>query len=196
MLRGEAGVGSSGAARQHLAANAQGCRIARAVGVDSEMELAFAGCTSCAGRCPARALAGAAAGGAGHRLRPRRRSPAGPFPARAGGAHACSSDVADERPLLCIVDDAQWLDRASPETLAFVARRLLAESVALVFATARAGNELSSGLPEPSSKGCRRRRARAARLRRPRPARRAGAGPDPRRDARQPARAARAAARA
>ena len=44
------------------------------------------------------------------------------------------SEVAEERPLLCLVDDAQWLDRASAQALAFVARRLLAESVALVFA--------------------------------------------------------------
>lgn len=44
------------------------------------------------------------------------------------------SDVAEDRPLVCVVDDAQWLDRASARVLAFVARRLLAEPVALVFA--------------------------------------------------------------
>ena len=44
------------------------------------------------------------------------------------------AEVAEERPLVCVVDDAQWLDRASAQALAFVARRLLAESVALVFA--------------------------------------------------------------
>ena len=43
------------------------------------------------------------------------------------------SEVAEERPLVCLVDDAQWLDRASAQALAFVARRLLAESVAVVF---------------------------------------------------------------
>src|SRR5439155_20891335 len=57
------------------------------------------------------------------------------------------SDVAEERPLLCVVDDAQWLDRASSQALAFVARRLQADSVALVFAVREPAEELS-GLPE------------------------------------------------
>ena len=57
------------------------------------------------------------------------------------------SDVADERPVLCVVDDAQWLDRASAQALAFVARRLRAEAVALVFAEREPSRELA-GLPE------------------------------------------------
>ena len=57
------------------------------------------------------------------------------------------SEVARERPLVCLVDDAQWLDRASAQALAFVARRLLAESAALVFAVREPGGELA-GLPE------------------------------------------------
>ena len=57
------------------------------------------------------------------------------------------SEVAHERPLLCVVDDAQWLDRASAQTLAFVARRLLAERVVLVFATREPSDELK-GLPQ------------------------------------------------
>jgi predicted ATPase len=57
------------------------------------------------------------------------------------------SDVADERPLVCVVDDAQWLDRASAQCVAFVARRLLAESVVMLFA-AREQSELLTGLPE------------------------------------------------
>src|SRR5262249_55763567 len=57
------------------------------------------------------------------------------------------SEVARERPLLCVIDDAQWLDRASAQTFAFVARRLLAERVALVFAAREPSDELQ-GLPQ------------------------------------------------
>ena len=49
------------------------------------------------------------------------------------------SEAAEEQPLLCVVDDAQWLDRASARALAFVARRLLAEKIALVFAAREPG---------------------------------------------------------
>ena len=59
------------------------------------------------------------------------------------------SEVADEQPLVCLIDDAQWLDRASVQTLAFVARRLMAEPVALVFAVREPSDERElSGLPE------------------------------------------------
>ncbi len=57
------------------------------------------------------------------------------------------SDAAQERPLLCLVDDAQWLDRASAQALAFVARRMLAEPVVMLFA-AREQSDLLAGLPE------------------------------------------------
>ena len=57
------------------------------------------------------------------------------------------SDAAEEQPHLCIVDDAQWLDEESALTLAFVARRLLAEAVVIVFAT-RQPSEGFGGLPE------------------------------------------------
>ena len=57
------------------------------------------------------------------------------------------SEAAEQQPLLCVVDDAQWLDRASALVLGFVARRLLAEPVALVFATHEPGEEFR-GLPE------------------------------------------------
>jgi hypothetical protein len=64
------------------------------------------------------------------------------------------SEVAEERALLCVVDDAQWLDRASAQAMAFAARRLLAESVVVLFAAREPGDELG-GLPrlEISSRG-------------------------------------------
>ena len=70
------------------------------------------------------------------------------------------SEVAEERPLVCVVDDAQWLDRASAQALAFVARRLLAESVVLLFAAREPGEELA-GLPELVVEGLRDGDARA-----------------------------------
>jgi hypothetical protein len=70
------------------------------------------------------------------------------------------SEAADERPILCLVDDAQWLDRASARTLAFVARRLLAERVGVVFAAREPGAELAH-LPELEVRGLPRDDARA-----------------------------------
>jgi hypothetical protein len=64
------------------------------------------------------------------------------------------SEVAEERPLVCVVDDAQWLDRASAQCVAFVARRLLAESVVMLFA-AREQSDLFAGLPELVLEGLR-----------------------------------------
>jgi DNA-binding CsgD family transcriptional regulator len=69
------------------------------------------------------------------------------------------AEAAEEQPLLCVVDDAQWLDRASAQALVFVARRLLAESVALVFATRDPTDELE-GLPTLAVEGLRDRDAR------------------------------------
>jgi len=66
------------------------------------------------------------------------------------------SDVAEERPLLCLIDDLQWLDQASAHVLAFVARRLAVESVGLVFAPRVRGGALE-GLPELAVEGLRRR---------------------------------------
>src|SRR5690349_2176231 len=71
------------------------------------------------------------------------------------------AEVAQEQPLLCLVEDAQWLDRASGEALVFVARRLLAESVALVLVTREPGGELE-GLPKLALEGLPDGEARAA----------------------------------
>ena len=70
------------------------------------------------------------------------------------------AEVAEERPLLCVVDDAQWLDQASALTLAFVARRLLAEPVGIVFAAREPGEELRH-VPELEVRGVRDGDARA-----------------------------------
>ena len=70
------------------------------------------------------------------------------------------ADVAEEHPLVCLVDDAQWLDRASAQVLAFTARRLEAESVGLVFAARVPGDDLA-GLPELVVEGLREADARA-----------------------------------
>ena len=108
------------------------------------------------------------------------------------------AEVGREQPLVCLVDDAQWLDRASAQALAFVSRRLLAESVGMIVAVRSPAGERRLG------RAVRARRPRAGHQRRPRAAGvgdpgtagRAGARPDRRRGARQPARAARAPARA
>jgi DNA-binding CsgD family transcriptional regulator len=149
VLRGEAGVGKT-ALLGHLSAAGEGCRIARAAGVESEMELAFAGlhqlCAPMLGRVrhlpgPQREALSTAFG-----------LSAGPPPDRFLVGLAVLSllaDAAEEQPLVCIVDDAQWLDQASAQTLAFVARRLLAERVALVFAARASGDQdVLAGLPE------------------------------------------------
>jgi predicted ATPase len=70
------------------------------------------------------------------------------------------SDVAEQRPLICLVDDAQWLDRASMHILTFVARRLQAESVGVVFAARRPSDD-AAGLPELVLEGLREEDARA-----------------------------------
>ena len=149
VLRGEPGVGKTALLAQ-LSAAADGCRIARAAGVESEMELAYAGL---------HALCAPMLDRLGHLPGPQRDAlstafglSAGPPPDRFFVGLAVLSllaDVAEERPLIGVVDDAQWLDRVSAQTLAFVARRLLAERVGLVFATRGSGDgDVLDGLPE------------------------------------------------
>jgi DNA-binding CsgD family transcriptional regulator len=147
VLRGEPGVGKT-ALLDYLHEQASGFRVARAAGVESEMELAFAGLQQLcapmldhAERLPApqREALQTACG-----------ISAGPAPDRflvGLAVLGLLSEVAAERPLLCVVDDAQWLDRASAQTLGLVARRLAAEPVGLVFAADDPGAELA-GLPE------------------------------------------------
>src|SRR5687768_2662586 len=142
VLRGEAGIGKT-ALLEYLIASAPDATVVRAVGVQSDMELAFASLHQLCGplldgleglpapqRQAMEIVFGLTAGDAPDRFRV--------------GLAALSllSEVAEQRPLLCVVDDAQWLDKASALTLAFVARRLLAEPVALVFAARQPGEEL------------------------------------------------------
>src|SRR5919106_3416309 len=144
---GEAGIGKT-ALLEYAIESASDLRILRSVGVESEMELAFAGlhqlCVPMLGRLdglpdPQRDALQTAFG-----------LSRGAVPDRflVGLAMlSVLSDAAEERPLLCVIDDAQWLDRASAQALAFAGRRLLAESVAMVFATREPTEELK-GLPE------------------------------------------------
>ncbi len=160
VVRGEAGIGKT-ALLEYLVRSASDLTVLRAVGVESEMELAYAGlhqlCASLLDRLdrlptPQRLALeiayGLSAGGAPDRF--------------LVGLAVLSllSEAADERPILCLVDDAQWLDRASALTLAFVARRLLAERVGVVFAAREPGGELAH-LPELEVRGLLRDDARA-----------------------------------
>src|SRR3954453_18405987 len=134
VVRGEAGVGKT-ALLHYCARQAAGFAVAKLGGVEREMELPYAGvhqlCAPMLGRLgalpePQRAALGVALG-----------LSAGPAPERflvALAALSLLAEVATERPLVCLVDDAQWLDAASRQVLGFVSRRLLAESVAIVLA--------------------------------------------------------------
>jgi DNA-binding CsgD family transcriptional regulator len=149
VVRGDPGVGKT-ALLDHLAkrASGSGCQVARATGVQSEMELAFAGlhqlCAPMLNRAervpePQRDALRTAFGIA-----------AGPPPDRfLVGLAVLSllSGVAGERPLICLIDDEQWLDRASAQALGFTARRLAADPVGLVFAARDPSADLA-GLPE------------------------------------------------
>jgi DNA-binding CsgD family transcriptional regulator len=159
VLHGEAGVGKT-ALLEYAVEAAQAFRVLRTGGVEAEMELPFAALQQLCSpilelneRLPppqrdALAVAlGLSAGKA-------------PDPFLIGLAVlGLMSEVAEERPLLCAVDDAQWLDRASARALAFVARRLLAEKIALLFA-ARDPDETFKGLPELQVEGLNARDAR------------------------------------
>jgi DNA-binding CsgD family transcriptional regulator len=160
VVAGEPGVGKS-ALLDYVAGRAAGFRVERATGVQSEMELAFAGLQQlCAPMLDRLELLPVPQRDA---LRTALGISAGPAPDRFVLGLAVLSllaEVAGERPLLCLVDDVQWLDRASAQVLGFVGRRLEAESVGLVFAAQFPGGELA-GLPELAVGGLGDRDARA-----------------------------------
>src|SRR5262249_32848736 len=160
VVSGEPGVGKT-ALLDYLAERASGCRVAAAAGVQSEMELPFAGLHQLLapmldrlGRLPS----------------PQREAVRTAFGLRGGPAPdkfvvglavlGLLSEVAAARPLVCLVDDQQWLDHASAQALAFVARRLGAEAVGLVFA-ARVPTDDVAGLPVLAGEGLRDAVARA-----------------------------------
>jgi DNA-binding CsgD family transcriptional regulator len=160
VLRGEPGVGKT-ALLDELASQAEGCRVVRVAGVQSEMEFAFAGLHQLLTPMldqlerlpvPQREALCTAFG-----------LSAGPAPDRFLVALAVLSllaEAARDRPLVCVVDDEQWLDQASAQALGFTARRLAADPVGLVFAARVPGQELA-GLPELTVEGLAERDARA-----------------------------------
>jgi DNA-binding CsgD family transcriptional regulator len=160
VLRGEAGIGKT-ALLEYLIASASDLTVVRAVGVESEMELAYASlhqlCAPLLDRLESlpgsqrqalEIVFGLSVGDAPDRF--------------LVGLAALSmlSDAAEERPVLCVVDDAQWLDQSSALTLGFVARRLLAEPIGLVFAAREPGDQLRH-LPDLPVVGLRNREALA-----------------------------------
>jgi DNA-binding CsgD family transcriptional regulator len=152
VLHGEAGIGKT-ALLSYVAQHAMGCRVASASGSQGEMELPFAGLHQlCAARldrldrlpAPQRDALGTVFG-----------ITAGAAPDRflvGLAVLGLLSDAADDQPLLCLVDDYQWLDRATAQILTFVARRLGTESLGLVLAMRDPGEELA-GLPDLVVKG-------------------------------------------
>ena len=194
VVRGDPGVGKT-ALLDYLAGRARGCRVARVVGVQSEMELAFAGlhqlCAPMLGRAERLPAPQHDA------LRTAFGLAAGPPPDRfLVGLAVLSllSEVAGEQPLICLIDDEQWLDQASAQALGFVARRLAADPVGLVFAARESGRGAGRVAGARSRGAARERRTSAAGLGAGRADRCAGPGPDRGRDAGQPAGAAGAAA--
>jgi DNA-binding CsgD family transcriptional regulator len=149
VIRGEAGVGKS-ALLGYLSGKADGWHVARAAGVESEMELAFSGLHQlCA---PMLDYLGRLPGPQREALAIAFGRSAGPAPDRFLVGLATLSmfaEVAERRPLACLIDDAQWLDDASAQVLAFVSRRLLAERIAVVCTTrSGTGDDVLAGLPE------------------------------------------------
>ena len=154
VVRGEAGIGKT-ALLDYTARSAVDLQLVRVAGVESEMELAFAAlhqfCSPLL-HClpllpdPQRAALATALG-----LR------SGPAPDRfliGLAVLSLLSEAAENGPMVCLVDDGHWLDRASGRALAFAARRLLAEPVLPVIAAREPGTDLH-GLPDPPWRACR-----------------------------------------
>ncbi len=148
VLRGEAGIGKTELLR-YVDQRATGCQVVRAAGVQSEMELSYASLHQ---------LCSPVIGGLTRLPEPQRNALATAFGLQTGSVPdrflvalatlSLLSAAAEHQPLVCLVDDAQWLDQASALTLGFVERRLMAESVLLVFAVREpTETEVLPGLP-------------------------------------------------
>ena len=155
VLRGEAGIGKT-ALLEYAVGRAEGCRVLRAVGVESEMELPFAGLHQ---------LCAPLLTGLERLPPPQRQALATAFGVSSGARPdrflvglallSLLSDAAEEQPLLCLIDDAHWLDQSSAQVLAFVARRLQAESIVLLFAERERVSSMSwRGCRSCGSTGC------------------------------------------
>lgn len=152
VLRGEAGIGKT-VLLDYLAESAPEFQVIRAAGVESDMELAFAGLQQ---------LCAPVADGIDVLPEPQREALAIAFGMSSGSAPdrflvglavlGLLAGVAARQPVLCLIDDAQWLDRVSAQTLGFVARRLRAEPVALVCALREPVDGLT-GLPKLMLRG-------------------------------------------
>ena len=184
VIRGEPGIGKTALLR-YAARQASGLRTIEVEGVQAEMELPFAGIH----RLCAPMLDGleALAEPQQNALRVALGVASGDAPDRFLVAVAVLNllaATAEERPLLCLVDDAQWLDAASVQALGFVARRLLAEPVAMIFSLREPATTRRARRPAAAvARGPRRARcARSAVESRAGPARRPRPRPDHRRD--------------
>ena len=147
VVHGDPGIGKS-ALLDHLAWTAAACRVIEASGVQSEMEIAFAGLHQLCS--PILENVGTIPGPQRDALQVTFGITSGPVPDpfMVGlGALSLLSEVAAQQPLVCVVDDAQWLDRSSAQILSFVARRLGEESIGLVFGTRLPSSDFV-GLPE------------------------------------------------
>src|SRR5258705_9148635 len=154
VVRGEAGVGKT-SLLDYLAERANGCDVVRVAGVQADMEFPFAGLQQ---------LFASRLDSLERLPDPQREALAVAFGLRSGRAPdrylvglavlGLVAELAETAPLVCVVDDAQWLDRASGQTLAFVARRLGGESVVIVFAVREPRDDQTfAGLPTLQPRG-------------------------------------------